>query len=147
MEIFLRRLPEKVSRLDLLRFVAPAIHQNSAIPVTTPRAEISNCEIIQVTNLSTGKTEFHGLAKIEPAAAALTAIECLNGHELNGANIEVRQFYRRSPFRDQRLDVSHILPPEIMEKRKGDRRRSGLKVEILHAGSSQFVVSNDQPIT
>ncbi|WP_135607061.1 hypothetical protein [Solemya velesiana gill symbiont] len=140
-------MPSDINRLGLLRFVAPAVHQHDQLFSTSPKAEISNCEIIQVTNLETGEIEHHGLAKIEPTSAAQDVIEQLNGSDLNGHSMVVRQFVRRSPFRDRRINDPHPLPSDIEEKRQGNRRRPNLKVEILHAGSARFVVSNEQPIS
>ncbi|MET0105936.1 MAG: hypothetical protein ABW072_12470 [Sedimenticola sp.] len=146
MEIFISRLPDRVNRIDLIRFIAPAVHQPQMFSEPPKRAHIDNCEIIQITNLETHEVEFHGLAKIEPAWAAEAAIEYLNGTELKGKNMEVRMFSRRSPFKDRRRGEASPINTGEANQRKSDRRRNNLRVEILHAGTAQYIVSDDQPI-
>lgn len=137
MDIFLRRLPDSITRLDLIKYVNSALRPRWPMLRHRPHGRLVGCEIFQVTDLTTDAVEFHGLVHVEPATAANALIQRLDGTLLKNKPMSVRKFFRRSQLRDRRKQPGHTPPPGVLEQRKGDRRRNNLRVELLSAGSTQ----------
>jgi len=140
MDIFIRRLPDATTRLDLLRFVSSALKPKWYELQFAPIGKIKACEICQLNNDSNHLEEFHGLVRVEPANAALAVIERLNGEEINSKQVQVRKFFRRSTARDPRKSAQTTTPSAVVEQRTKDRRRPHLVLQSIHAGdaSTQF---------
>ena len=122
MLVFIRLLPDAVTRGDLRQFVIQGCQPSILRPLRRP-ARINRFEIVKITNLRTKTVEYHGLAEIEPAKAALSVIKRLNRAELKGRKIEVRKFYRRSQLRDRRGQQPPVEHLSIHDRRKLNRRR------------------------
>jgi hypothetical protein len=92
------------------------------------KASICTCTILRLTDQANGTVEHHGLVEVQPARAAMRAIEDLNGRVLRGAQIQVRRYHHRSPLRDRRRNkIAHDHP----ENRLKDRRRANIKIDLV----------------
>lgn len=136
MEIFIRQLPDSVTRVELAKFINQAIPSRWSLLGRVPQGEMIRCQIIKVTDIDAGITEFHGWADIEPVNVSQEVIEKLKGISLRGKRMKVRKFYRRSRLRDRRKHQTSSVAAAFKEKRKGDQRRPNLVVELLHADST-----------
>lgn len=90
----------------------------------TPAVEINRCDIVRITDLDSGRVDFHGLVTIRDQATAELAIKRLNGQSLNGAEIAVREYNHRIPG-DRRITEQYLGRDERPE----ERRRKRLKLE------------------
>ena len=136
MELFIRRLPEATTRLDLIQFVSDALKPRWHLLQFAPAGSLTGCEILRIEDTDQESVEFHGVIHIEPAAAALTALERLDGNYFKSKKVEVRKYFHRSIKRDRRHHQSASLTDDIQEQRKRDRRRTHLLIEPLHAGAT-----------
>ncbi len=136
MDIFIRRLPDATTRLDLLRFVSSALKPKWYELQFAPIGKIKACEICQISNDSDDLQEFHGIVRVEPASAALTVIERLNGEEINSKQVQVRKFFKRSVARDPRKIPFVPSPSSAIEQRQKDRRRPHLVLQKLLSGAT-----------
>lgn len=139
MDIFIRRLPESLTRLDLIHFISSAIKPNWNIFGRTSSPAKFDCEIMRITDIDSQTVEYHGVAHFALSNEALAAISRLNGSVLKGKTMEVRKYFHRSPLRDRRMLTSSLpLPNPIQEKRHEERRRPQLLIEGFHAGATRI---------
>lgn len=127
--LFVRGLPADLTRKELKAFVQGAVRDSGGRSFTL-RAAVSNCSIVRITDPSSGVSEVHGLVEVQPATAAVRAIEQLNGQALKGARIEVRRYHHRSLLRDRRQETE---TSSESENRLRERRRKNLRIELLNA--------------
>lgn len=136
MDIFIRRLPNSTTRLDLMQFISAALKPKWYLLQFAPLGKLTHCDICRIDDTGNGQVEYHGIAQVEPPSAALQVINRLNGEYFKSKKVEVRKFFRRSSKRDRRHLTDTELPQGIFEKRKQDRRRPDLHMEYLHAGTT-----------
>ncbi|PLY11967.1 MAG: hypothetical protein C0631_17780 [Sedimenticola sp.] len=135
MDIFIRNLPESVTRLDLINFIEKGLKPRWSL-FGSNNGRMLKCQIFVVTNMHTRASEFHALAKVEPSSAANSLIAKLNGSLLKGKPMTVRKFMRRSILRNRRRQSLEIKPERTENQRRTDRRRSNIRIDILHAGAT-----------
>ncbi len=136
MEVFVRRLPESVTRLDLLHFLSAGAKGRWSLFNRRTSAAVINCEIFRIVNLEDDSVEFHGIAHVEPADVAMTTIERLDGSYLKGKLMEVRPYIQRSASGDRRRNpVSGETG--YSERRRENRRREHLSIDTLLAGATR----------
>lgn len=139
MDIFIRRLPESVTRLDLIHFISGALKPHWALFSAPPKTANVDCEIMRVTDIDSQTVEYHGIAHFAQPNEAMGVIARLNGTLLKGKQMEVRKFFHRSSLRDRRIhSSSNPLPTHVFEQRHEDRRRSQLLIEEFHAGATRI---------
>ncbi|MCU0835227.1 MAG: RNA-binding protein [Chromatiaceae bacterium] len=127
--LFLRGLPQDLSRKELKVFVQAALNAASDRRWLL-KASVGKCSILRVTDPGKGVWELHGLVEVHPATAGMRAIEGLNGQTLKGARVEVRRYHPRSLLRDRRRGNDNRSDNE---QRRQERRRSNLKIELIDA--------------
>ena len=127
--LFLRGLPQSLTRRELKSFVQTTLRETGPRPFSL-KAAICNCSIVRITDPADGSSELHGMVEVQPATAAMRAIDQLNGREFKGVAIEVRRYHHRSLLRDRRRDLDSRLSDE---NRMRERRRKNLKIELLTA--------------
>lgn len=142
MELFIRRLPEATTRLDLIQYVSDALKPRWHLLEFAPTGSLTESEILRIEDTDHKNVEFHGVINIVPAAAALTALERLDGSYFKSKKVEVRKYFHRSTQRDSRHRQSASPANNIQEQRKRDRRRTHLLIEPFHAGAT----STEPPI-
>ena len=137
MWVFLCQIPKGTTREELGRFASKGLKPPWMFFPFPSIVKVKRCEILQIFDPETKTTEYHGLVQTDPSKAALQVIERLNGRELQGKLIEVREYFHRSSHRDRR----HILS-EGAELPRQDRRRDRLKSRVLHAPELERVLCN-----
>ena len=128
MLVFIRLLPESVTKNDLRKFIGKAIDSpwQSLFP---PSNRIRSTEMRKLSNGQSHSVEYHGIVDIEPAKGAVKAIRKLHRTPLKGKEVEVRKYYQRSSLRDRRNKQQEVSPTD--ERRRHDRRRASLLVESV----------------
>ena len=140
MLVFIRMLPESVTVDDLAQLVDKAM-QRPWSGLFRNRGSYSKLQILQITDQHKKSSEFHGLVEIEPAEAALDAIKRLNSARLKGQQLEVRRYFRRSPYLDRRGQMPGKEELKFMDRRMSDRRRPHLEIKSVDiAGSTPATV-------
>lgn len=125
--LFLKGLPDQITRRELKAFVQGAL-KDSGRRLLTSKPTVCNCAILRITDPERGNSELHGLVEVQPAKAAMLAIEELDDTELKGARIGVRRYQHRSPLRDRRKSPSNVDGPD---SRQDERRRKNLRIELV----------------
>lgn len=128
MLVFIRMIPESVTRQDLQHYVAQAFRSPWARLFGRP-ARVKTLEILKLTDEGEQTVEFHALADIEPKKSALLAIRRLNRVPLLGRRVAVRKYYTRSDYRDRRGQPPDQGSLSIQDRRTHDRRRPHLRRE------------------
>ena len=140
MLVFIRMLPESVTVTDLEQFVDKAM-QRSWSGLFRNRGSYDKLQILKITDRDTQSIEFHGLLEIEPAEVALSVMKKLNNMRLKGQLLQVRRYFRRSPYLDRRGQMPGREELKFVDRRTGDRRRPHLEIESVDtAGAAQAVV-------
>jgi hypothetical protein len=133
MDIFIRRLPNATTRLDLMQFITSALKPKWYLLQFSPLGTLEHCDICRIEDPKLEQVEYHGIAHVAPPTAALSLIHRLDGETFKNKPVEVRKFIRRSLKRDKR-ERSSAAPKALHEQRKRDRRRPGIRLDYLHAG-------------
>ena len=131
MWIFISRLPKDTKRKDVVQFVNRALKPGWLMLPLATRARLTRCELMQIVDRDNGISELHGLAEIEPGKMVPGIIERLNGSQLNGKTLGVHQYRHRSPNKDRRTPAWRMGSGAAGERRKVDRRRAHLNIEML----------------
>jgi hypothetical protein len=132
MNIFLRRIPANTKHDEISEFVAPALKRG----IFRKSAHILNIEILALQDSRAGTVEYHGLVTLDSESAVQSVVKSLQNRRLNGRIVLVRPYYHRSWFNDPRQQQAEVSP-EIIEKRKGDRRR-GRHLQVVKNVSDRF---------
>jgi hypothetical protein len=130
MKIFLRQIPANASKADLWSAVQRAIAPRWYFPLRRTGA-IHGCHVLKIVDRTNNRLEFHGIVDVEPEHAALSAILKLNGRKLLGKVVEAREWRERSVDRDRRQRMTQPSRLAFPERRRRERRRSDLHMEIL----------------
>ncbi|MCW8890947.1 MAG: RNA-binding protein [Sedimenticola sp.] len=134
MEVFIRRLPNSTTRLDLMQFISSALKPKWYLLQFAPLGNLMHCDICRIDDPLNKQVEYHGIVQIEPPSAAIAVIKQLNGEYFKSKKVEVRKFFRRSINRDRRRLAPHLTPSSLTDQRKQDRRRPHIHTELLTAG-------------
>lgn len=92
---------------------------------------VKRSKIIRIRDLKTDSTEYHGIVQVDSTITADNIIDNLDGKTVNGLFIKPHRYQRRFPSRDRR--GHQLVDPKLIERRKGDRRRSSLITRILES--------------
>lgn len=122
MLLFISHVPGNITKKELTEFIRssgghfwrllPFIHQPT----------IAKCEILRIKDRLSDTIEYHGLISIRPIKTSASLLTRLDGERLSGKPVCVRQYYKRSTYKDRRrLHADLELLPE--ERRNIDRRR------------------------
>lgn len=134
MEVFIRRLPNSTTRLDLMQFISSALKPRWYLLQFAPVGTLTHCDICRIDDQLNNQVEYHGIVQIEPPSAALNVIKQLNGEYFKSKKVEVRKFFRRSIKRDRRRVMPASLTKNHIDQRKQDRRRPYIHTELHTAG-------------
>lgn len=140
MLVFIRMLPESTTVADLDQLVDRAIDRPWP-NFFRHRGSYEKPQILKITDRDRMSIEYHGLVEIEPADAALGAIKRLGNTRLHGSQLEVRRYFRRSPYLDRRGQMPGREELNFLDRRVSDRRRPGLMIEQVDiAGETQAAI-------
>lgn len=121
MKIFIPRLPEATTRMELRRFAEAELELRLSLPFTQ-KARIITCDILRIAD-DQGIVEYHGLLTVMPDRAGEWLVSHLMGARFNGKLIVAREYV------DRRRSAAGFEP-------EYDRRRSGLRISRLgHVGT------------
>ena len=137
MQLFIPCIPDSVSEADLRRFMQQALCSPWR-RLLKRWGHIGSIRILKITHQESRSVEYHGLVDVEPARQAERLIKKLNNTLLGGEAVEVRQYHRRSGFRERRRQHSGMESLAITDRRTRERRRGSLIIE-------QVPVSGEAP--
>ncbi|MDP3878325.1 MAG: RNA-binding protein [Methylobacter sp.] len=136
MIIILKHIPANTLRKDIEDFVKPAL--NGGFLRKSGRIERISMLVQKAPGMS--GFEHHALVDITPEPIARKAITKLNCTRLKNKNIGVNEYQTRLWHNDPRINREPV--EEMLNKRKGDRRRRNLEVEqsnsTLFSGDKSF---------
>ncbi|HEB95735.1 MAG TPA: RNA-binding protein [Sedimenticola thiotaurini] len=144
MLVFIREIPESVTRQDLRHFVGEAF-RSPWNRLFGRKGEIRELDILKITDEETQTVEYHGLVDIEPSKSAMLAIRRLNKSRLLGRSVDVRRYWIRSTYRDRRGQPQGAEELSLPERRMRDRRRPRLREERVHVSGPVTVASDSSP--
>ncbi len=140
MWILIKRIDSTTTERDLSRFVIKALLPGW-LPVLRPRhSAIKRCEILQISNRDSLISEFYGLVQVPNASKAQSLMARLEGARFKGRPVQAHHFQRRIPQRDRRHPFHDWSGDESSDRRKQDRRRSGLRIRIPNAPQLEAVL-------
>jgi len=126
--IFIRNIPNRTTRSDLMRFAQNAIKPRFRLPLGTA-GEVRACEIMEIRDPDLRTLERHGLVEVFPHNVAEAAIRKLNGRLLNGRRVMVREYLHRSRYNGESIPFD--------EKRRRNLEISFSK-RVVTEGLQQF---------
>ncbi|MCB1851679.1 MAG: RNA-binding protein [Gammaproteobacteria bacterium] len=132
MWLIVTRIPAGTNHAGLKKFVSRGMNDKWFFLPLRNRGEIKKCDILRISHPATKSVEYHGLLLVQPIKKALTAIEQLDGTQLDGETVDVRRYVHRTHERDRRDPFNHRNQAPGNERRRGDRRRSGIVTERIH---------------
>ncbi len=90
MKLIISRITDSTKRVDLKNFINSVLDKWFRLPFST-QPRIIGCSILS-TSSSMGVIQRHGLINVTPDDAALRIIRKLNGKQLNGKRVGVKQY-------------------------------------------------------
>ena len=129
MWLIITKISNDTTHAGLKKFVKKGINKRWFFIPSLNQGSIKKCGILRVTNPDTKAVECHGLALVQPIKTALSTIQQLDGTLFNGNAVGVRRYIQRSSERDRRDHFTMPSVPESDERRRGDRRRTGFRIE------------------
>lgn len=90
MKLVISRITKSTRRQDLRDFVNIIIEKWFRLPFSA-QPQIISCRILSTTS-SMGVIQRHGLINVAPDDAALKIIRKLNGKQLNGKRVGIKQY-------------------------------------------------------
>jgi tRNA U54 and U55 pseudouridine synthase Pus10 len=90
---------------------------------------IKRSKIIRIKDLKADSVEYHAIVQVDSPVTAENIIENLDGKMVNGLYLRPHRYHRRYPSRDRRHHQA--APPNLRERRQGDRRRSNLITRVM----------------
>lgn len=127
MLVFFRNIPPTTRKIDLIEFITPAFNFNFVDKFFRSPGAIVDIKLVNLLDKEKNTLNVHGLVRINPDDAAERVIKRLNRKTVNGRRISVREYQARSAKNDPRSAFGNISK-EILNRRKGDRRRKNLEV-------------------
>lgn len=122
MIIILRRIPQNSQKHEVIEFLNPVLKGK----IFQKAGQIEHIKILRLKNTQTKEIEAHAIVSIDSDTLAQKAILKLNRKAFKGKHIAVSEYFYRSWHKDSRVKVFQ-WNKELIEKRKGDRRRSTLE--------------------
>ena len=92
---------------------------------------VKRSKIIRIRDLEADSTEYHGIVQVDSSVTADNIIDNLDGKTINGLFIKPHRYQRRFPSRDRR--GHQLADAKMLERRKGDRRRSSIITRVLES--------------
>lgn len=131
MRIFVGGLWAKVSRSDLDQLVAEAL-RGPWYKLYAPRGQITTCELLQMTDLSGGKTEYSAVISVEPSRLGWEVVQYLEGLFVNKSQLTSHKWFPRNGLSDRRVSFASETDDSARERRaKSTDRRRELNVQPL----------------
>lgn len=129
MIVFIRNVPEALTQEELERFISAGLRRIRIFPLFA-KGRLKSTDVIRIQHRN--RIEYHGLADIEGDRAAKALIRLLQGVDLGGHRIRLWPYRQRVENRDRRTQHPYAQELAIIDRRRGERRRSGLLIENLY---------------
>lgn len=123
MQIILKHIPANTLRKDIEDFVKPALKGG----LFRKSGHIERISMLVQKAPGMSGFEHHALVDITPESIARKAMTKLNCTRLKNKIISVNEYQTRLWHNDPRINRESV--EEVLNKRKGDRRRRNLEVE------------------
>jgi hypothetical protein len=130
MQLFIGRIPHEIGRKELCGFVARGIRGKRPLDLLQKKRVTFDCKIMVMRDKDTGETEHFALISHLPYKIAQRVIKNLNGAQINGTVVEVREHRVRSWENDRRQLYFGDKPEQQEERRGRDRRDRWMVKEI-----------------
>ncbi|MGZ0077691.1 DUF3240 family protein [Methylomonas sp. YC3] len=137
MNIFLRRIPANTRHTEISEFVAPALKRG----LFRKSGRIVDVQILALQDTRIGTIEYHGVVTLDSELSVQRVVKGLKNRRFNGRMVVVRPYYHRSWYNDPRQNQMPVSA-DIIEKRKGDRRR-GKYLQVIKNASDRFNSEDD----
>lgn len=121
MQIFIGGLWPGVKRGDVARLVRRA-SSGPWYRLFSSKAEMANCEMLELTDRRTGHTEYCAVVKVDPNRASWDIIHALNGKARGGHLLSAHRWFDRARVGERR----HGGETPLRERRSGAERRRKL---------------------
>jgi len=128
MIVILRKLPPETLYQDIIEFIEPTLKAKWF----SKQGVVEDVKILIIKDSNNGKTEHHGLIRINPDSSAKKVIKLLNRKPILGTRVGVQEYRYRSWHNDPRANLNKRLG-KILRRRKGSRRRPNLELVIENA--------------
>lgn len=136
MLVFLRRIPAKTSKKEILEFITAAVKGG----FLSKRGSVTNISFIERQNPQYNIMDHHAVVTIEPDSVAERVIEKMNRKSFKGKFIEVRRYYNRDPANDPR-NKNRMLDEVPDSRRQWERRQ---KLEAKETVAEFVAIKNSQ---
>ena len=120
MIVIIKNLPFNTKEAELHDLVASSLKIGFIFPFWG--GKIKKVGIFPIQTNKTNHLTYYGIVFLNTRKAGLRVIKKLNGKRIKNKAMEAREFIIRSKHRDRRLTQKN-LPFDILERRKGERRR------------------------
>lgn len=127
--LFISGLSENQGADEIKALFQKAIRRNF------PKCDVCGCNLLRITDQELNRSEYHAMLCVQPAKAALWAIQAMDGYMLDGRHLRVRRYQTRNPLRckAQTGAADPLLGQE--------RRRERLKIDLVKAGRRPWLSS------
>lgn len=125
MLLFISHVPGNTTKKELTAFVRSCRGKFWNLLPFIKQPTIGKCEMLFIKDRRSETLEYHVLVSILPVKASVLIMKQLNGARLSGKPVGVRQYFKRSTYKDRRQAHAdlELLP---RERRNIDRRRTSL---------------------
>lgn len=125
MLLFISHVPGNTTKKDLTKFIRSSRGNLWGLLPFINQPTIGKCEMLFIKDRQSETIEYHVLVSILPVKASVSIMKRLDGARLFGKPVGVRQYFRRSTYKDRRRAHAdlELLP---RERRNIDRRRASL---------------------
>ncbi|HXK55476.1 MAG TPA: hypothetical protein PLZ16_02415 [Gammaproteobacteria bacterium] len=144
MRVIICSLPESTTEREIRQFVLSAIC-SPLQRLLRRQNRITAIEIIEILSATAHSAEYHAIVDFEQDQIAELAIKKLNGSKFKNQQIAVRLYQVRSSYRDRRRGNSEVPLLAIHNRRKGGRRRLGLKQRTVRISGLMQPGNSSQP--
>ena len=129
MWIFYRQLPQDTTIRQISKVTLKGCKSRLGLSSLFKRNVIKRCKIIRIQDTKANITEYHAIVQVDSPITAGNIIDRLKGKTINGLHLNPHRYHRRYPSRDRRNHQE--TPPNLLERRKGDRRRPHLITRVM----------------
>jgi hypothetical protein len=124
--IIIKKIDPTITIEDLENFVSPVIKAE----FSTKHGALKSIQIFELVDKKGVSTEQHALFRVGPDSIVTPLIKCLTHLALHNIHYPIDQYFVRHWHNDRRSNKIH-RQTHIHNKRKDERRRLGLKKEVV----------------
>ncbi|MGD8590549.1 MAG: hypothetical protein PVG22_17130 [Chromatiales bacterium] len=130
MQLYVGRLPHKFSKQELYRFIARGTRNKGPLGLLQKNKTTFGCKLMMMRHKVYGETEYFAVVSHIPYKIAQRVIKNLNGKQLNGTVVTVREYRIRNWQNDARRTLPDHAPQKVLECRLEDRRNCWIVTDV-----------------